>query len=297
MKHIFLLSFLVGLSLSAQAQEVVIDTNYYAPPPVVRKRVLVADPDNNSPRYQTKGGRRRSDLIEQLNEVQTWYAGAETGFRSDGSILSNSLDQLVSNPTLTKASWSVLLGYMYRNAWAIETGYTRAPIHLTIKIANNTSPLVFNYLNSGYGVPVRIKRRIGSGKRAANGTGLWLTGGAWLIPNGSGQTGDFQLIGYTYLRRNRVDTLRLTNSTTILKKVTGIAELGLEYTTRLSSSLEMSFYARKYWGLGQALQSDLVYTINNTAKQQATITADGTGWGIGIALRYIYGRHYEVKNY
>lgn len=295
MKHIFLLSFLVGSSMLARAQEVVIDTSYYAPPPpVVRKRLLLDDPDTN-PRSQDRRASNRRDLIDQLDEIQTWYIGAETGFRSDGSVLSNSLDRLVSNPTPTKASWSALLGYSYHNAWAVETGYTRAPIHLNITIANNTNPLVFNYLNNGYGIPVRIKRRLGSGKKAANGTGFWLTGGAWLIPNGNGQTGDFHLIGYSYLSRNRIDTIRLNNSTTIGKRITGIAELGLDYTTRLSSNFEMGFYIRKYWGLGNALQSELVYTTNNTATQRATITADGTGWGFGIALRYIYGRQYEIK--
>ena len=112
----------------------------------------------------------------------------------------------------------------------------------------------------------------------------------------SGQTGDFSLIGYNHYGRNRVDTIRLTNSTTIRKRVTGIAELGLDYTTRLASRVEMGFYVRKYWGLGNALQSDLVYTVNNGSKAQATITADGTGWGFGISLRYLYGRQYEVKN-
>ncbi|AKD55149.1 hypothetical protein [Spirosoma radiotolerans] len=298
MKHIFLLTFLIGVSLSGQAQEVIIDTNYYAPPPVVRRRVLTEDPDNN-PNHQSNGSgqaSRKRKLLEKLNEVHTWYVSAETGLRSDGSVLSNSFDRLVSNPAPTKASWSALLGYTYRNAWTIEAGYIRAPIHLNISIANGSNPLVFNYLNSGYGIPLRIKRRVGSGKRAANGTGFWVTGGAWLIPNGSGQTGDFQLIGYNRSGRNRVDTIRLNNSTTILKQVTGIAELGVDYTTRLASRVEMDFYVRKYWGLSNALQSDLVYTVNNGSKTQATVTADGTGWGFGLSLRYLYGRQYEVKN-
>ena len=296
MRNISLLFFLIGLSLSAWAQEVVIDTNYYAPPPVVRRPVLIADPDLNTNQRRPKNGKRgRYSLLDQLTEVQTWYVGAEGGFRSDGSVLSNSLDKLVSNPTLTKAVWGILLGYTYRNAWTIETGYTRSPIHLNISIANGSTPLVFNYQNSGYGIPLRIKRRLGSGIRAANGTGFWITGGAWLIPNGNGQTGDFNLIGYNYHSRNRTDTLRLTNSTTVFNRVTGIAELGIDYAARLSPSLELGFYARKYWGLSNALQSNLVYTVNGSSEQQSTITADGTGWGFGLALRYIYGRQHEMK--
>ncbi|SOD82884.1 hypothetical protein [Spirosoma fluviale] len=294
MKHISLLSFLVALSVSAQAQEVVIDTNYYAPPPVVRRRVLMADADQNTSNAGRRADKRR-ELLKQLDEVQTWYVGAEGGWRTDGSILSNSLDQLVTTPTQTKVNWGVYLGYTYRNAWTLETGYMQSPTHLNIRIANGSNPLVFNYQNTGFGIPFRIKRRIGLGSRAANGTGFWLTGGAWLVPNGSGQMGEFSLIGYTYRGRNRSDTIRLTNTTTVSKSITGLAELGVEYAARLSPQLELGFYMRKYWGLGNALRSDLAYTVNKTSLQTATVVANGTGWGFGASLRYIYGRQYEMK--
>ncbi|RYZ75698.1 MAG: hypothetical protein EOP06_32090, partial [Proteobacteria bacterium] len=84
MKHLFFLTFLMSLSVSGQAQEVAIDTNYYTPPPMVRERVLTEDPENN-PRFQSGGSRRanrRQELLDKLDEVQTWYVGAETGIRS-----------------------------------------------------------------------------------------------------------------------------------------------------------------------------------------------------------------------
>ncbi|UHG89520.1 hypothetical protein [Spirosoma oryzicola] len=296
MRNISLLVFFVSLMLSAQAQEVVIDTSYYAPPPVVRQRLLKEDPDDNtSSREVRESNRAQQTLLNQLNEVQSWYVSAEGGLRSDISRSSNSFGGLVSNSTPTKVVWSVLVGYTYRNAWSLEAGYTRAPTHLNITIASNPEPLVFNYLNNGYGIPIRLKRRLGSGKQAANGTGFWVTGGAWLTPNGNSQTGDFKLIGYSYGSRNRVDTIRLSNTTAVFKSITGIAELGLDYAARLSPSLELGGYVRKYWGLGNALKSDLTYTVNNRSTEHATITADGSGWGFGITLRYIYGRQHEMK--
>jgi hypothetical protein len=298
MKHISLLSFVFILSISAKAQEVVIDTNYYNPPPVVRRRVLVADPEQNIDPNRSRASRRaekRRELFDQLDEVQTWHVSAEAGFRSDVSRLDNTLNRLVSNPTQTKAVGSLLVGYTYRNAWSLETGYSHAPTHLTISIANGSKPLVFTYQNMGVGIPLRIKRRIGAGNRAANGTGFWLTGGAWLMPNGTGQTEDFDLIGYTSRGRNRTDTIRLTNSTMVANRLTGLAELGIYYTTRLSAQLEMGFFLRKYWGLGQALQSEILYSVNNASQQKATVTADGSGWGFGLSLRYVYGRQYDVK--
>ncbi|WP_460957083.1 hypothetical protein [Spirosoma litoris] len=296
MKHISLLLFLMGLSVSALAQEVVIDTNYYAPPPVVRKKVLTEDPDQNP--YRNRSARQRQSdhsADYQLKETQTWYVGLEGGFRTDGTVLTNTFDGLISSSSTTKATWSALVGYTYRNAWVIEAGYTYAPVHLNITIANGSKPLIYNYQNSGYGIPLRIKRRIGSASRAANGTGFWLSAGAWLVPNGSINTDNFRLIGYSYRSRTRVaDTLRLDNTTT-LKSISGIAELGIDYSVRLSSSLEFGTYIRKYWGLGEAVRSDITYTVNGVAQPQSTVTANGTGWGFGIALRYIYGRQQEVK--
>ena len=129
MKHIFLLTFLVGLSMSGRAQEVVIDTNYYAPPPVVRERVLTEDPDNNPKSDQMVASQSETDVSCSTNSMKykpgMWAPKPVSD--SDGSVLSNSLDRLVSNPTPTKASWSALLGYTYHNAWTIEAGYTRAP--------------------------------------------------------------------------------------------------------------------------------------------------------------------------
>ncbi|GAB3991405.1 hypothetical protein GCM10028807_21380 [Spirosoma daeguense] len=298
MKHISLLSFLIGLSVSALAQETVIDTSYYTLP-VHRRRVLTEDPDErNTPSYQPVKSRRNVDAItgRSVREIQSWYVNLEGGFRNDASELSNSFNGLISSSSKTKAVWSVLLGYTYRNAWTVETGYAYAPIHLNITVANGSTPLVYNYQNGGYGLPLRIKRRIGSGNKAANGTGFWVSAGAWLVPNGDAQLNNFRLIGYSYRtsRSRTADTLRL-NSNTTLRETTGLAELGADYSVRLASFLEFGVYLRKYWGIGKALRSDLAYRVNQT-EQQALVTSDGKGWSFGISLRYIYGRQQEVKH-
>ncbi|WP_338876514.1 hypothetical protein WBJ53_12780 [Spirosoma sp. SC4-14] len=300
MKNIYLFLVFLGLSTSAWAQEVVFDTNYYAPPPV-RRRVLTADPEDRRAKGHIgrTSGDRKADYLElhRLKETQTWYLSSEGGFRTDLSTLTNSFDGLVRSTNQTKFAWSILTGYTFHNAWAIETGYTHAPVHLNITITNDPSPFVFNYQNSGFGIPVRLKRRIGLGKNAANGTGFWLTAGAWLIPNGDGQTEELKFSGYsTYAHSHRIDTLHLNVITGTEKRISGAAELGVDYATRLSSTLELGFYVRKYWGLGNALRSDLTYTVNTTSQQQSAITANGTGWGFGISLRYIYGKQYEVKS-
>lgn len=298
MKHLSYLFLLWVVCLPTLAQEIVIDTNYYAPPPI-RRHVLTDDPDQNPDQrrpYKNRTAERHRQLMDQFDELQTWYVSSEGGFRNTGSTLSNSFNGLISSASVTKFSWSIVAGYTYRNAWAIEGGYAHAPIYLNVTVPNNgLNPLVFNYQNSGHSIPIRVKRRIGSGKKAANGTGFWLSAGAWLIPNGSAQPDGFHLIGYTSRSRRSSDTLRLNGNTAIANSITGLAELGLDYAVRLSTSIELGLYVRKYWGLGDALRSTIDYTVNNASQQQSAIVANGTGWSFGVALHYIYGRRLVPK--
>ena len=74
-----------------------------------------------------------------------------------------------------------------------------------------------------------------------------------------------------------------------------MAELGIDYSVRLSSFVELDTYVRKYWGLGQALRSDLPTTVNNASTLQVIFTADGTGWSVGIALRLRPTARSEIK--
>ena len=143
-----------------------------------------------------------------------------------------------------------------------------------------------------------LKRRIGSGSKGQNGTGFWISAGAWLLPNGNNQPDALHFTGRSgYSRRAPVDTLQLTISTTTANRVSGLAEVGIEYAARLSSSLELGFSLRKYWGIGNALRSDMVYTVNSASETKSTLTANGSGWGLGMAIRYIYARQHELKKH
>ncbi|GAB3704026.1 hypothetical protein GCM10027592_34860 [Spirosoma flavus] len=302
MKHIFFIFLFLGSFLSAQAQEVVIDTSDVAPPPVRVHGRLTADPNDrvDDLRYgklRTADDKRADYLQSQrLKEIRTLSINVEGGLRNEVSTLSSSLNGLIISNLPMKTNWSVLLGYSFQNNWAIEAGYGYLPIRLNVTVANGSRPLAYNYQNSSNGATVRMKRRIGSGKRSLNNTGFWLTGGAWLIPNGSGQIDPLRLTGRSTPRRNQAaDTLQLDITTSIANRFTGMAELGAEYTVRIASSVEMGFYARKYWGIGNALQSTITYKVNNVTEQQSLIKSDGSGWGFGVALRFILEREHEFK--
>lgn len=292
MKHFWLFYFIVGLSIvPTLAQEVLIDTAYYADSSLAPAKL---NPGSRLTRPEKRVIITRK-LLMQFSEVNAWYARAEGGFRSSVALLSNSLDGLVSTATPPKPTWSVLLGYTHQNTWSVETGYAHAPILHTIRIANNGDPLEYTYTNSSPGIPVRVKRRLGLGRQATNGAGFWLTAGAWVVPNGSGPTGSFSLIGYSTYGRYRVDTLRLNNLTIVPNQVTVMGELGIDAAIRVSACLFLDGSLRRYWGLGNALQSTLTYTVNNRSPKQATITSDGSGWGFGLSLRYIDARQYGLK--
>ena len=157
MKYVLLLCFLLGLSTSVRAQEVVIDTSYYAPPPV-RRRVLTADPDQNPNPYESDKTRQRrikTELLDQFNETQTWYVAVEGTLRGDGSVLSNSFNGLVGSTGKTTPTAGLLVGYTYRNAWVLETGVTYAPVHLNVSVQSSPNPYVYNYQTNGYNIPLR----------------------------------------------------------------------------------------------------------------------------------------------
>ncbi len=83
---------------------------------------------------------------------------------------------------------------------------------------------------------------------------------------------NFKSIGYSSCHHGtRTNVLRLTNNTVIVSRITALAELEIDYSVRISSFVELGTYVRKYWGLEQALRSDLTYTVNRASAQQAIL--------------------------
>ena len=283
----------------ATAQDIVTDTSYYTPPSQ-RKPRLTPDPDLLPTLYapkQQKFERYETDLLNRFSDVHSWYIAAEGGVRQDGSQLSNTFSGLISNPATTAWTWGTLIGYTYRNVWTAEFGYTHAPTHLNVTLANTPAPYRYMYKNSGNGLPVRLKWHIGASRRTTSNTGFWLTAGAWLVPNGNQPNDKLQFTGRSGRvgSRNRVDTLQITVNTGTANQITGIAEAGAAYTIRLSSLFELGLYTRKYWGLGNALRSDLTYQVNGATQTTSSILSSGTGWGGGFSLRYVYSRKRELR--
>ena len=299
MRNSLLTVWLLGFSVLATAQEIIIDTSYYIPPSQ-RKPLLTPDPanrPNSRPLYREQYILSETALLNQFRDVHSWYVVVEGGLRQDVSQLSNTFNGLISNPAASAWTGGVLVGYTYRNAWNAEFGYTYAPTHLNITLASSPAPYQYSYKNSGYGLPVRIKWHVGAGKRTVSNTGIWLSAGAWLIPNGDQKNDLLQFTGRSGRGgpRSRFDTLEVTVNTGTANRLTGVAEAGVDYTARISSLFEMGFYVRKYWGLSSALRSDLTYRVNRATETTSSITANGTGWSAGISLRYVYSRKREVR--
>jgi len=112
----------------------------------------------------------------------------------------------------------------------------------------------------------------------------------WLIPNNGQLDGPNTVTGYKYQgRRETPDIWQLTSQTRTNTQVTTMAEVGAEYNVRLSNHVDFGLSVRKFWGLGNSLTTDVTYTVNHSALQQAQLQANGTGMSYGVSLRYTLG--------
>ena len=223
--------------------------------------------------------------------AERWYVGAEGFARVDNSALSSGFRGLVAGNAVTRPGWSALIGWTYRDAWAMEAGYARSPIHNELAI----NPYVFRFENEKNGFVLRAKRQLFSTSPQERRSGLWVSAGLWLIPNAGEVKSRLTLEGYgrrSYQRE--IDTLVIMTQTATNARNTGLVELGLEYTVRLSNRFDLGINARKYWGLGSSITTDLNYSVNGQAPQTATLQGRGSGASFGMSLRYTYSRKHLI---
>ena len=250
---------------------------------------------------------RLPDRSQQYNRLLTryggpsiqsrWYVALDGFIRTDRAKLDNSFNDLIQSDRVGKAGWGAVVGWVYRERWAVEGGYARMPIHTQVSVSNASSPLVFRYSNDRNAFVVRGKRLLLSTNKPWLRSGFWLSGGMWLVPNGGQQEGQFSLYGYRYSgRRETPDTLRLTSQTHANTQLTAIAEVGAEYNVRLSNAIDLGVSVRKFWGLANALTTDVTYSVNRAAVQQAQLQGAGTGMSYGLTLRYTYSINRKLSN-
>lgn len=227
-----------------------------------------------------------------------WYVSLGGFARTDRAKLDNSFNGLIESNTVTKLGWSALVGWVYRERWGVEGGYANLPVHTEVLVNNGYSPFTFRYANSKQAFGVRGRRLLVSTSGPWHRSGIWVSGGLWLVPNGGQDKQEFALAGYAYPNRRweKPDTLRLTGETTVNTRLTALAEVGIEYNVRLSNNIDMGFSLRKYWGMGNAVTTNLRYNVNSQDVQQAQLRGMGNGMSLGISLRYTYGLHQNLPN-
>ena len=226
--------------------------------------------------------------------AERWYVSLDGFSRVDNSRLNTNFSGLISNDAVSKMGWSAMIGWTNRDAWAIEGGFSRSPIHT--RLTTNSRPAItLQFTNEKNALFLRAKRQILSTSPRGHRSGFWLSAGLWLIPNmGLGKNG-FLMEGRSYQHfQAHPDTLLLSGQTATNRNATGMAELGLEYAIRLSSRLDLGLFVRKNWGLGSSITTDLQYSVNNGQPQLAQIRGTGSGASVGMTLRYTYSRRHEI---
>ena len=217
-----------------------------------------------------------------------WYVALDGFLTTNRAQIDNSLGDLIHSDRVTKPGFGGVVGWSYRERWAVEAGYARMPIYTQVSIQNGYYPMPsFRYQSIGSGFVLRGKRLLFSTSGPWLRSGFWLSGGVWLVPNSGQQEGGFSLPGYHYRGQGeRPDTYVLISNTFAASLPTTMAELGAEYNIRLSNRFDLGVSVRKRWGLSNALITDVQYTINQSYTQRAQLTNKGSGMNVGVSLRY-----------
>lgn len=216
-----------------------------------------------------------------------WYVALDGFLTTNRAQIDNSLDGLIRSDRVAKLSLGGVIGWSYRERWAVEAGYARLPIQTQVSIRNGINPLTYRYQGIGDGFVLRGKRLVFSTSGPWLRSGFWLSGGMWLVPNSGRQEGKFNLYGLRYRGRGEMpDTLRLISNTTAASRPTAVAEAGAEYNVRISNAVDLGFSVRRRWGLSDALTTDVRYTVNQSISEQAQVISRGSGMTYGLTLRY-----------
>ncbi|WP_439583920.1 hypothetical protein [Dyadobacter bucti] len=238
-------------------------------------------------------------LLKTMGDVRIsnrWYAGADGFLRNDKSTLSNDFDGLIGTQSPTISAWSAVVGWVSQEQWTLEAEYARSAIH-NVLLINGDNPMRYNLENDKNSMMLRGKRRLLFGKSKVRRSAFWVGAGIGFVPN-SGNTKDYmEFYGYREKgRRQGVDTLALTSETRTNSSWTGLAEVSAEYVVKVGRVVDMSFFARKQWGMGTSVTTDLAYFVNGTEIQNAQIKGDGTGWNFGVSLRYVFHLGYDFSS-
>ena len=103
--------------------------------------------------------------------------------------------------------------------------------------------------------------------------------------------------GYRYQGTWETPTgYKLVSQTTTNSNLMGLAELGAEYNVRLSNAIDLGVSVRKFWGLSNAITTDVTYMGNRTVPQQVQLQGAGSGMSYGLTLRYTYATRRTLTN-
>jgi len=280
MKPIFTFFVAIAFFHSVSAQD---NADYYRP---VFPKPIGAKPYNAESLLKTLGD------VRILNR---WYAGANGFVRTDKNKLSNTLDGLISTKSPAAYGYSAVVGWVGQEQWTIEAEYARSPIHNMLLI-NGDYPDSYKFTNDKNSIILRGKRRLLFGKSSLRRSAFWIGGGAGIIPNTGKQKDYWEFSGYRSLgRRMGIDTLFITSDTRTSSHITATVEASAEYILKVSKSIDVAFFGRKQWGIGNSLTTDLAYYVNRRETQTARITGDGSGWNFGISLRYMTHIGYDFE--
>ena len=238
-------------------------------------------------------------LLKKFGDVKInnrWYVGVDGFVRTDKNSITNDFDGLIGTDSPADYGWSAVAGWVAKENWGIEAEYARSPIH-NVLLINGDGPQTYKFTNDKNSLILRGKRRLMFGRSSVRRSAFWVGAGAGIVPNSGKQKEYKEFYGYKVRgRRQGIDTLFMTSDTRTNNHITLLAEASAEYVVKVAKSVDLSFFARKQWGFGNSVTTNLEYYVNQVKTQTASIQGDGSGWKFGISLRYVFQIGYDYDN-
>jgi hypothetical protein len=226
-----------------------------------------------------------------------WYVALDGFVKTDRAQLDNSFNGLIESDLVGKLSWGITMGWVYRERWAIEAAYARMPMHTQVSVSNAVPPSSLRATDTRNAFILRGKRLLISTSKPWLRSGFWLSGGVGFAPGKSQSETNVLMAGYRYQGTWETPTAyKLVSQTSTNPNLMALAELGAEYNVRLSNALDLGLSVRKFWGLSNAITTDVAYMGNRSGLQQAQLQGTGSGMSYGLTLRYTYSTLRKVTN-
>lgn len=235
----------------------------------------------------------RLAISSEVERIRSRFYG---GWEVFGNMNSTKVDETYGNLIVPKQGFGfgfgLSAGWIFREAWAFEAGYTRSAVPHQWILDFYNEPYKGNsnkYVNTAL---FRVKRNLLFGHLDERSSSVWVGIGCYLTPLSPAQLKSDEFI-ITSKNGQSVDTLLMSYSTTVDRKLVFSAEASIEYRFSMGRYADGAVFIRPRWGGESVITSAFeVNVFRNPEITPAKIVSSSAGVSFGISFSILSGIRY-----